>query len=661
MGSRVTVLRVVGDRHTTAPRVLRPSFLDFSSSRARCACSVGALCCRPESILIRRYRMRSQTGSTLLVVYSAMLSILPRSAAVRVVGGVSTSAQPLFRRPIAPVAASRVLCSAVEAPVAAASLPRQKVGPLLEEGASAVGREVLLKGWVRTVRLQKNFSFVEVNDGSSLTGMQVVALKELDSYGTVQELSTGAAVSVIGEVVPSQGKGQEIEVKATSVELVGECPADSYPLQKKRHSLEFLRSIAHLRPRSNLFGAVARVRSSLAQATHAFFASEGFRYVQTPILTASDCEGAGEMFRVTTLDPADAPPVAASDATAAAPSAAAVAELEEQIKAQGDKVRAAKAAAKDGSGDKAAVDSAVATLLELKSQLEEPAASSAGAMSASATAEMYADDFFGKQSFLTVSGQLSAETFACALGDVYTFGPTFRAEQSNTARHLAEFWMIEPEMAFADLDADMDNAEKYVKYVVGHVMKECASDMGFFSSFVDKELSGRLTRLVEEPFARVTYTEAVEMLQEEIAKDPSKWEYPDVEFGTDLSTEHERWLAEVKFKTVRGERSHLPAACCLLPAACCLMLPDAAGRLLADCWPTAGRLLLRPWLLPVCCCCSFLLRSTRLPGDFRLQLPKIDQGLLHARQRRLRAGQGDRRRDGFAGAGDWRAHRRLAA
>jgi len=478
-----------------------------------------------------------------------MLSILPRSAAVRVVGGVSTSAQPLFRRPIAPVAASRVLCSAVEAPVAAASLPRQKVGPLLEEGASAVGREVLLKGWVRTVRLQKNFSFVEVNDGSSLTGMQVVALKELDSYGTVQELSTGAAVSVIGEVVPSQGKGQEIEVKATSVELVGECPADSYPLQKKRHSLEFLRSIAHLRPRSNLFGAVARVRSSLAQATHAFFASEGFRYVQTPILTASDCEGAGEMFRVTTLDPADAPPVAASDAAAAAPSAAAVAELEEQIKAQGDKVRAAKAAAKDGSGDKAAVDSAVATLLELKSQLEEPAASSAGAMSASATAEMYADDFFGKQSFLTVSGQLSAETFACALGDVYTFGPTFRAEQSNTARHLAEFWMIEPEMAFADLDADMDNAEKYVKYVVGHVMKECASDMGFFSSFVDKELSGRLTRLVEEPFARVTYTEAVEMLQEEIAKDPSKWEYPDVEFGTDLSTEHERWLAEVKFKT----------------------------------------------------------------------------------------------------------------
>jgi len=351
-----------------------------------------------------------------------------------------------------------------------------------------VGQIVLLQGWVRTIRSQKTFSFVEVNDGSSLSGMQVVCPCEISTYNVVQDLNTGAAVSVVGEVVESKGKGQTIEVRASSVELVGACP-NTYPLQKKRHSLEFMRSIAHLRPRSNLFGAVSRVRSALAQATHAFFAAQGFAYVQTPILTASDCEGAGEMFRVTTLDSA-----AATTST--------------------DEDKLASKATERG---------------EIRP---------------------YADDFFGRAAFLTVSGQLSAEAYACALGDVYTFGPTFRAEDSNTARHLAEFWMIEPEMAFADLTANMDNAEAFVKYVVRHVLEHCAQEINFFSAFVDDDVKGRLQRLVsEDGFARVSYTDAIALLQEEIAKDPSKWEYPDVVFGTDLATEHERWLAETNFGT----------------------------------------------------------------------------------------------------------------
>lgn len=354
-------------------------------------------------------------------------------------------------------------------------LKRQKVASLAAEGEAAIGKSVLLKGWVRTVRGQKAFSFVELNDGSCLQGMQVIAPVGMASYATVRELTTGAAVSIVGEVVASQGKGQAVEVRASSVELVGACPAETYPLQKKRHSLEFLRSIAHLRPRTNLLGAVARVRSELAQATHAFFGSQGFRYVQTPILTASDCEGAGEMFRVSHV--------------AASPPAG-------------------------GAGPDAKAEAA---------------------------------EFFGKPTYLTVSGQLSAETHACALGDVYTFGPTFRAEDSNTARHLSEFWMIEPEMAFADLSDDMDCAEAYVKHVVGHVLEHCKEDVAFFGKFVDKELPGRLATLVREPFARLQYADAVAMLQAEIAKDPSAWDYPAVQFGTDLATEHERWLAETAF------------------------------------------------------------------------------------------------------------------
>jgi asparaginyl-tRNA synthetase len=261
------------------------------------------------------------------------------------------------------------------------------------------------------------------------------------------------------------------------VQLVGDCSGKDYPLQKKKHSLEFLRSIAHLRPRSNTFGSVSRVRSALAQATHAFFQKQGFLYLQAPLITASDCEGAGEMFRVTTIS----------------------------------------------------------------SKLDEIKKTKTGEID-------FSDDFFGKPAYLTVSGQLSGEAYACALGDIYTFGPTFRAENSQTTKHLAEFWMIEPEMAFADLKAVQANAEAYVKYVVKHVLDTCPEDMQFFNDMNDKTLLERLDAVVNTPFARVTYTEAIKLLQEEIAKDRKKWQFPDVEFGTDLSTEHERWLAETKFK-----------------------------------------------------------------------------------------------------------------
>lgn len=268
---------------------------------------------------------------------------------------------------------------------------------------------------------------------------------------------------------------------ATKVTVVGECPPDKYPLAKKRHTLEYLRTIAHLRPRTNTVAAVARVRSALAGAIHAYFQQAGFLYVQTPLITASDCEGAGELFRVTTLD------------------------LDDIEKLPRDE------------DDNNKVD--------------------------------YSEDFFAKPSYLTVSGQLGGETHACALGDIYTFGPTFRAENSQTTRHLAEFHMVEPEMAFADLGSAMDNAESMVKFVVAHALENCQEDLAFFQKFYDKEKITSLERLVNEPFARVSYRDAIGYLQEEIAKDPSKWQFPEVEFGTDLATEHERWLAETKFNT----------------------------------------------------------------------------------------------------------------
>jgi asparaginyl-tRNA synthetase len=356
------------------------------------------------------------------------------------------------------------------------------------DATQATDGPVTIKGWVRTLRKQKTLAFVEVNDGSSLAGIQcVVSFDGVDATTLLEldKVTTGCAVEVTGPLVASQGGKQAVEVQASQLRVVGLCPADTYPLAKKRHSLEYLRSIAHLRPRTNTVAAVARVRSQLAGAIHAFFQQSGFVYVQTPLITASDCEGAGELFRVTTLDL--------------------------------DKV---------------------STLPMLKSEEGE------------ATDQVdYKEDFFGKPAFLTVSGQLGAETHACALGDVYTFGPTFRAENSQTSRHLAEFHMLEPEMAFADLDSAMNNAEQMLKFVVAHVLESSGEDLKFFQSFYDKGLQERLEKLVQQPFVRISYREAVTILQEEIAKDPSKWQFPEVEFGTDLATEHERWLAETKFES----------------------------------------------------------------------------------------------------------------
>jgi asparaginyl-tRNA synthetase len=323
--------------------------------------------------------------------------------------------------------------------------------------------QVMVRGWVRTRRDSKGFSFLEVNDGSCLANLQVVVDAGVLGVDQLEACSTGASVVVEGKMVASPAAGQKWEVQASRVELVGRAESD-YPLQKKGHSLEFLRSIGHLRPRSNLFGAVFRTRSRLAYAVHQFFQDKDFVYVHTPIITTSDCEGAGELFRVTTL--------------------------------------------KVGGKD-------------------EPE-----------------KDFFGKAAYLTVSGQLEAETFACALSNVYTFGPTFRAEPSNTARHAAEFWMIEPEMAFCDLAGDMDLAEEFVKAMAGVMLERCAEDLSFFSRFVDKQVESRLRFVVERPFQRLSYREAVEILR----GCGRQFEYP-VEFGLNLQSEHERYLTEEHCKS----------------------------------------------------------------------------------------------------------------
>mmetsp|Transcript_28908 Transcript_28908/g.41423 ORF Transcript_28908/g.41423 Transcript_28908/m.41423 type:complete len:571 (-) Transcript_28908:216-1928(-) len=346
---------------------------------------------------------------------------------------------------------------------------------------------VLIKGWVKTVRKQKTLAFVEVNDGSTLSGIQcVLPFDDIDesTKNDINKLTTGCSVEVRGQITPSQGGKQALEISGKSIRIIGECPADTFPLAKKRHSLEYLRTMAHLRPRTNTIAAVARVRSTLAGAIHQFFQHNGFIYVQTPLITASDCEGAGEMFRVTTFD--------LNNVTALP-------------------------MAKNGKEKTGGVD--------------------------------FSKDFFGKPAFLTVSGQLGAETHACALGDVYTFGPTFRAENSQTSRHLAEFNMVEPEMAFADLESAMDNAEAMLKTVVKTVLDNCEEDLLFFVNFYDKGLKERLEKLVTKPFIRLPYRDAIKYLQEEIAKDSTKWQFPDVRFGTDLATEHERWLAESKFES----------------------------------------------------------------------------------------------------------------
>lgn len=344
-------------------------------------------------------------------------------------------------------------------------MQRSKIRELL--GRESAGDDVLVQGWVKTRRSSKAVSFVQISDGSTLTDIQVVADESLPNFQAVEALTTGCSVSVVGTLVDSPGKGQKYEIHAKSIEIVGESDPDTYPLQKKRHTVEFLRDIAHLRPRTNTFGAMARVRNALAYAIHGFFQEKGFLFLQAPMITTSDAEGAGAMFRVTTLD------------------------LE-------------KVPMKDGSVD-----------------VEE--------------------DFFGKPTFLTVSGQLEAESFALALSDVYTFGPTFRAENSNTSRHLAEFWMVEPEVAFCDLDGLADLSEEFLKHVFTYVLNHCQEDLGFFNQWYDKTTISTLEGIVDSNFERLTYTEAVDILQ----ASGESFEFP-VVWGSDLQSEHERYLAETK-------------------------------------------------------------------------------------------------------------------
>ena len=345
-------------------------------------------------------------------------------------------------------------------------MKRTTVKELWDAPEKFAGQVVTVAGWCRSIRASNAFGFIELNDGSCFKCLQVVIEEsKIANYKEIAGQNSGASFVVTGTMALTPDAKQPFEVKADAVAVEGASTPD-YPLQKKRHSLEFLRTIAHLRPRTNTFNAVFRVRSVAAQAIHAFFAENNFIYVHTPIITTSDCEGAGEMFRVTTLDPADPP--------------------------------------RTESGE---VD--------------------------------YSKDFFGAQANLTVSGQLNVETYAMAFANVYTFGPTFRAENSNTPRHAAEFWMMEPEIAFADLEDDMELCERMLKYVIGYVMDKCAPDLEFFNKFVDTSLLERLHNIVTSDFARVTYTDAVKLL----AESGEKFEYP-VEWGMDLQTEHERYLTE---------------------------------------------------------------------------------------------------------------------
>ncbi|PKN28965.1 MAG: asparagine--tRNA ligase [Deltaproteobacteria bacterium HGW-Deltaproteobacteria-21] len=348
-------------------------------------------------------------------------------------------------------------------------LPRTRIAQVLQSGV--VGDKIAVMGWVRTKRDSKGgFSFLEVNDGSCLSNLQVIAEKGLPNYESeVTKLQTGCSVRISGTLVASPGKGQKVELKGEEIHVYGWADPDTYPLQKKRHSFEFLRTIAHLRPRTNTFGAVARVRNSLSHAIHTFFQERGFLYLHTPIITGSDCEGAGEMFRVTTFDLQNVPRT-------------------------------------DGSVD-------------------------------------YGKDFFGSPANLTVSGQLEAEIYALSMGDVYTFGPTFRAENSNTSRHLAEFWMVEPEMAFCDLDGDIELAKSFLKFLFRHVLSNCREDMEFFNKFIDSTVIKTLEDLVEQDFEHITYTEAVDIL----TRSGESFEFP-LKWGTDIQSEHERYLCEKVFR-----------------------------------------------------------------------------------------------------------------
>jgi len=407
-------------------------------------------------------------------------------------------------------------------------------------GKSRVGEELELRGWARSVRTQKGMAFIDLNDGSAISGMQAVvnegsAAWEVANSGSV---STGAALRVKGKLVASPGGKQAAELAVDELEVIGAADSETYPLQKKRHTLEYLRSIAHLRPRTNTIGAVARVRNQLAYATHKFFQENGFLYANTPIVTASDCEGAGEQFQVTTL--------LNGFAAAAAATPEAITAAEAAAKEQGEVVKAVKEAKKAGDASKEDVDGAVAKLLSLKSEAEALAGAAGGASLPKKDDGSidYSQDFFGKPSYLTVSGQLNGEIMACAVNDIYTFGPTFRAENSNTSRHLAEFWMVEPELAFADLNDDMDCAEAYLKYCLNHVLENCDEDLAFFEKNISKDnLRERLRSVATQEFARITYTEAVD----HILNAKKKFEFP-IKWGADLQSEHERYITEEVFK-----------------------------------------------------------------------------------------------------------------
>ena len=345
---------------------------------------------------------------------------------------------------------------------------RKKVKELL--ASHVTGEKVLVKGWVRTKREIKNVAFVALNDGSTINNIQIVIDINSFSADLLKDITTGASLAVTGTLVPSQGKGQNVEINASDITIYGKCDPETYPLQKKGHSMEFLREIAHLRFRTNTFGAVMRIRHAMAYAIHKYFNDRGFYYLHTPIITGSDAEGAGEMFHVTTLDLENLP------------------------------------RKKDGKVD-------------------------------------YEQDFFGKPANLTVSGQLEGELGALALGEIYTFGPTFRAENSNTPRHLAEFWMIEPEMAFYDINDNMDRAEDFLKYLIRYALENCTEDLEFLNKMIQKGLIERLNFVVQNKFVRITYTEAADIL----VKADRKWEYP-IAWGKDLQAEHERYLVEEHFK-----------------------------------------------------------------------------------------------------------------
>ncbi len=346
---------------------------------------------------------------------------------------------------------------------------RISVNDLNKNSDAHIEKEVLVCGWIRSVRNAKAFSFIVINDGSTINNIQVIADNKLANYEAVSKLLAGASLAITGKLVKSTGKEQGVEIQATSIEIVGTVPED-YPLQKKGTSLEFLREISYLRPRTNTFGAVFRVKHAISFATHEFYNKNGFFYINTPIITGSDCEGAGEMFSVTKLPLNNVPKV------------------------------------------NGAID--------------------------------FSQDYFGKETHLTVSGQLEGECYALALGKVYTFGPTFRAENSNTTRHLSEFWMIEPEVAFADLDEIATLATNYVKYLIGYVMDNCMKELEFFQTHYQKDLIATLSHVRNSDFKRVTYTEAVDILIK--ASDKVKFEFP-VKWGIDLQTEHERYLTEKHF------------------------------------------------------------------------------------------------------------------